>query len=166
MSASAFGIFLGDNITLFRRIGGTIVIILGLHIAGAFKINLLNRQLNAVGRINKITGWGTVFLTGCAFALGWTPCVGPVLASILAVAGSSADMSLGFWLLFFYSIGLAVPFILAAAFINRFFSFFNFIRKYYGKIELFSGILLVCAGIALINNWFFSATSFILQKIN
>jgi cytochrome c-type biogenesis protein len=165
MSAGALGTFLGENIEIFRRAGGVIVIIFGLHIAGVFKINILNRQLSAAGHVNKITGWGAAFLTGCAFALGWTPCVGPVLASILALAGSSADVAKGFWLLLFYSLGLAVPFLLTAVFIKRFFSFFNFIKKYYKQVEIFSGVLLICVGIALINNWFVAATSFLLQQL-
>ncbi|MDR3113255.1 MAG: cytochrome c biogenesis protein CcdA [Endomicrobium sp.] len=165
MSAGALGGFFEQNRNALRIAGGIIVIIFGLHIAGVFKIGFLNRQFSLNGTIERFFGKSgfAAFFTGCAFALGWTPCIGPVLASILMLASGEGNVFIGFWLLTFFSLGLTVPFILTAVFIDRFVSFFGIIKKYYRQIEIISGILLICVGILLINDGFFKITTTILQ---
>jgi cytochrome c-type biogenesis protein len=165
MSAGVLGGFFEQNRNALRIAGGVIVIIFGLHIAGVFKIGFLNRQFSLNGAIERFFGKGgfASFFTGCAFALGWTPCVGPVLASILMLASGEGSVFMGFWLLAFFSLGLAVPFILTAVFIDRFVSVFGIIKKYYRQIEIISGILLISVGILLINDGFFKITTMILQ---
>jgi cytochrome c-type biogenesis protein len=97
------------------------------------------------------------------FALGWTPCIGPVLASILIVASTQETVLSGLWLLVFYSLGLAIPFTLTALFINKFLGFFEIIKKYYRTIEIIAGILLIFTGILLVTNKFLKITSFFLS---
>jgi cytochrome c-type biogenesis protein len=170
MSAGAFGGFFAQHRNVLRIAGGGLVILFGLHIAGVFRIGFLNRQFSLNGKTgrffgskNGASGGFAVFFTGCAFALGWTPCVGPVLASILMLASGEGNIVSGFWLLTFFSLGLAIPFILTAVFINKFVSFFGFIKKYYRQIEIVSGCLVICVGILLISDSFFKITTLIMQ---
>ena len=163
MSASWLGGFLGEYKSILRYAGGLAVIILGLHICGVFKIKFLYRQLSAADKISAGAGWAGSFFVGCAFALGWTPCVGPILASVLLVASTQGSVASGFWLLVFYSLGLGVPFMLTALFINRFLKVSGFLKKHYKIIEILSGILLVVTGTLLINDSFTKVTVFLLQ---
>jgi cytochrome c-type biogenesis protein len=165
MSVSVLGGFFTENRDILRYIGGAVVILLGLHIAGVFKIGFLKRHFSLNAKMDCFFGKGglAVFFTGCAFALGWTPCVGPILASILMLASSEGNIFRGFWLLTVFSLGLAVPFMLAAVFINKFIVFFSIIKKYYRQIEIISGCLIICVGILLINDSFFKITNLILQ---
>ena len=172
MSAAVFGGFFEQNRNVLRIAGGIIVIIFGLHIAGVFNISFLNRRFSLTDFVGFTGLPGIVagrlsflapFFTGCAFAFGWTPCVGPVLASILTLALGEGNVWRGFLLLALFSSGLAAAFMLTAIFINKFISFFNAIKKYYRQIEILSGILLTCVGIILINDGFFKITTLILQ---
>jgi cytochrome c-type biogenesis protein len=162
LSAGWLGNFFSGHRDWLRYIGGTLVMIFGFHIAGIFRINLLYRQVSVSEKAKSKAGWAGVFFIGAAFALGWTPCVGPVLASILILASAQEGASGGFWLLLAYSAGLGVPFILTSLLINRFFKFFDFIKKYYKIIEIISGILLICVGILIIADGFTKITQFIL----
>ncbi len=166
MSVSWLGGLAGAYKNILRYIGGAVVILFGLHLAGVFKIKFLYRQASVSNDKISAASWGGVFLTGAAFALGWTPCVGPVLASILLVASTQGSVLSGFWLLLFYSLGLGIPFMLTALFINWFLNLFNSIKKYYGIIEKISGILLIFVGILLITDGFSKITVFILQRIS
>ncbi len=154
ISATYIGSFFLDNINILRWIGGIIVIIFGLHLTGIFKISFFYKQTSFFKPFEKSNNYLTVFFIGCAFALGWTPCVGPVLSSILVLASTQETLNKGAFLLIFYSLGLGIPFILTALFINRFLIVFNFIKKYYRIIEIVSGILLIIIGIILITNNF------------
>src|SRR5215207_8759736 len=99
------------------------------------------------------TGLGTL-LVGVAFGAGWTPCIGPILGSILTYAASSADMSRGLWLLLAYSLGLAVPFLLAAVAVERFLGFFTRMKRQMNWITRTSGVLMIVVGILMITNYF------------
>jgi cytochrome c-type biogenesis protein len=164
MSASYFGNLVSKYNTILRYIGGSIIIVLGLHMCAILKIKFLYRHFSYIGRSSSpaLTNI-SIFFTGMAFALGWTPCIGPVLASILIVASTQKTVLNGFWLLVFYSLGFAIPFMLTALFINKFLGFFEIIKKYYRAIETTAGILLIFTGILLITNRFLKITSFFLS---
>lgn len=163
MSASWLGGLLGANKDILRYIGGAVVILFGFHLTGVLKISFLNRQAQASSSENPAT-WAGIFFVGAAFALGWTPCIGPILASILILASTDGSVSNGFLLLVAYSLGLALPFLFTALFINWFLKFFSSIKKYYAIIEKSAGILLIIIGILLITNGFSNLTIFILQR--
>ena len=154
MSASWLGGLLGSHKDVLGYIGGAVVIIFGLHLLGVFRIGFLERQASANGKVSSAAGWFGIFLVGAAFALGWTPCVGPILSSILLLASTQGSVAAGFWLLVCYSLGLAVPFLLASVFINRFLKAFNSIKKHYGLIEKIAGVLLIAVGILILTGGF------------
>jgi len=119
--------------------------------------------VSALHIVNKKISYLTSFFVGCAFAFAWTPCVGPILSSILILASTQGQTKDGALLLSFYSLGLAIPFILTALFINKFLAFFNAIKKYYYYIEIFCGILLILIGIMIISDYFNRITGFLVQ---
>ncbi|MDR3256961.1 MAG: cytochrome c biogenesis protein CcdA [Endomicrobium sp.] len=164
MSASQLGSLFGKYKTILRYIGGCIVVLFGLNICTILKIKFLNKQFSYAGKSSTgaLTNTG-IFFMGIAFALGWTPCVGPILTSILIVASTQGTVLSGFWLLVFFSLGFGIPFILTALFVNRFLSAFKIIKKYYRTIEIISGLLLIFTGILLITNVFLKITSFMLS---
>ncbi|MDR1195845.1 MAG: cytochrome c biogenesis protein CcdA [Endomicrobium sp.] len=166
LSASWLGGLLSEHRDWLRYAGGAVVIVFGLHMSGLFRIRFLYRQASASGKIKSSATWIGTFFVGAAFALGWTPCVGPILSSILILASTQGSAVNGFWLLTVYSLGLGVPFVLTSVFINRFLRFFNFIKNYYKIIEIVSGILLIAVGILIITNGMTKITEFILKIIS
>jgi cytochrome c-type biogenesis protein len=124
---------------------GILVIVFGLHLTGILKI----KALYADKRIHSTQGGKSpigAFLVGFAFAFGWTPCIGPVLAGILALAGNSDSVTKGILLLWIYSLGLAVPFLLTSLLLDRFLAFYSRFRRHLGVVEVFSGVLLIAIG--------------------
>ncbi len=113
-SATFIGTFLQENIRWFEIIGGIVIIILGLHFAGVFKLKFLERE-RKIHIKNKRLGLLGTFAVGMAFGAGWTPCVGPILGSILTLAATTQNIGKGILLLVFYSLGLGIPFFLAGA---------------------------------------------------
>ena len=166
MSMSQFGSLLGKYNAILRYIGGCIIMLFGLHMCTILKIKFLYRHFSYTSKNSSsvLTNIG-IFFTGVAFALSWTPCVGPVLASILIVASTQETILNGFWLLVFYSLGFGIPFMLTALFVNMFLSAFNVVKKHYKTIEIVSGILLIFTGILLITNGFSKITTFVLSII-
>jgi cytochrome c-type biogenesis protein len=152
-SATYAGRFLLQNKILFNRIAGVLIIILGLHVAGLFQIRFLNyeKRLN-LGQ--KPVGVISSFLVGLAFAAGWTPCIGPILAAILIVASNQQTSIQGVLLLGCYSLGLGIPFFLTAVALNSFFNVFSWIKRHYRQIEYASGGLLVILGLMVFTNQF------------
>ncbi|MCP2620298.1 cytochrome c biogenesis protein CcdA [Candidatus Aminicenantes bacterium AC-334-K16] len=134
-SATFLGRFMAENIRWMERIGGVIVIILGLHFAGVFKIAFLERERKFHLQEKPLGMLGTV-VVGMAFGAGWTPCVGPILGAILAMAATTQSLVKGIVLLAIYSIGLGLPFLLAGILINKFFEYFQSIRRYFRIITL------------------------------
>ncbi|MDD5021539.1 MAG: cytochrome c biogenesis protein CcdA [Endomicrobiaceae bacterium] len=163
LTATFIGSFLLTNLNVLKYIGGSIIIIFGLHLCGIFKIPFLYKQASVLHIVNKKISYLTSFFVGCAFAFAWTPCVGPILSSILILASTQGQIKDGALLLSFYSLGLAIPFILTALFINKFLVFFNKIKKYYHYIEIFCGILLILIGIMIMSDSFNKITGFLLQ---
>ena len=131
----------------------SVVIIFGLHLAGIFRIKWLDKdtRVQTSGRPASPIG---AFLVGVAFAFGWTPCIGPILGGILAIAGSKNSVGEGVGLLAVYSAGLGIPFLVTSLAIDRFFVASKRIRKYYKPIEIVSGVLLVVLGVLIFTNRF------------
>lgn len=142
--ASTVGALLRSHMDLLATIAGVAIIFMGLHFLGVFRIGLLYREarFQSAG-----TGLAGSFAMGLAFAFGWTPCIGPVLGAILAMAGAQASVADGAILLGVYSAGLGVPFILAAMFVGPFMGFLGRFRRHLGTVEKAMGGLLVLTGI-------------------
>ncbi len=138
-TASFAGQLLRDYLTLATQLAGIAVIIMGLHFLGLFKIGFLQREARYQGDTGPGTYYGAYGL-GLAFAFGWTPCIGPILATILAVAGSSDTVGQGMFLLFVYSLGLGIPFLIAAYSMNAFLRFF---RRFRSSLPIVEGLLAV-----------------------
>jgi cytochrome c-type biogenesis protein len=147
-SASAIGKFVFDKLPLLSKIAGALIIVFGLHMMGVFRLGFLDNEKRAQTQ-RKPAGPLGAFLVGLAFAFGWTPCIGPILAGILVVAGSRDTVGEGVLLLAVYSAGLGVPFLLTSVAIDRFFSVAAAIRRHYHAIELASGGLLVGIGVLI-----------------
>ena len=152
-AASAIGQFLASQQALFNRIAGAIIIVFGLHTMGVLRIEWLYQE-KRLQTSRKPAGFIGAGLVGIAFAFGWTPCIGPILAGILAVAGAQETVSQGVRLLAVYSLGLGVPFLVTALMIDRFFAAKTRISRYYHTIELVSGALLVIVGLLIFTNRF------------
>jgi cytochrome c-type biogenesis protein len=131
------------------RIGGVLVIVLGLYLLGVFNIGALSRE-RRVHIANKPLGYLGTLVVGMAFAAGWTPCIGPILGAVLTYTASSADLNRGLLLLLAYSLGLAVPFVLAALMIERFMALFQRYRGALLWMSRISGILLIVVGVLMI----------------
>ncbi|MGA2990510.1 MAG: cytochrome c biogenesis protein CcdA [Candidatus Korobacteraceae bacterium] len=125
-------------------IAGAVIIVFGLHLTGLLKI----KALYADKRLHQVGGAGPLgaFLVGFAFAFGWTPCIGPILAGILVLAGSQNTVVKGILLLAVYSLGLAVPFLLTSLGVNRFLAFYARFRRHLHTVEVVSGVLLIVFG--------------------
>lgn len=145
-SASLIGSFVTDHLTVLGYIAGAIILVLGLHFLGVLRIGLLFREARFQVR-NKPIGYLGAYVVGLAFAFGWTPCVGPVLATILLIASTSGDAWDGAILLFAYALGIGIPFVLAAFFAGPFMRFMGRFRKHMGVVEKVMGGMLVITGI-------------------
>jgi cytochrome c-type biogenesis protein len=156
-AASAIGQYLmapgTGRLRLLTKVAGAVVIVFGLHTMGVLRIGWLYSE-KRVQMDRKPRGLVGAFVVGLAFAFGWTPCIGPILAGILAVAGSKDTVSQGVQLLAVYSLGLGVPFLVTALAINHFFAAFAKIRRHYHKIEIVSGLLLVAIGVLIFTDQF------------
>jgi len=151
-SATYIGSFLSENATIIRKVGGVLLVILGIHVTGLFPLRFLLGEKRVTIK-HKPAGYVGSFLVGIAFAAGWTPCIGPILAAILAVAATADSVNQGILLLLLYSMGLGVPFFLAALAMNRFMAVFNRFKKYIHVFEIITGILLMVIGVLIYSNW-------------
>ena len=152
-AASAIGQFLASQQALFNRLAGAVIIVFGLHTMGILRIEWLYQE-KRLQTSRKPAGFLGACLVGVAFAFGWTPCIGPILAGILAVASSQETVGQGVKLLAVYSLGLGVPFLVTALMIDRFFAAKTRISRYYHSIEVVSGALLVVIGLLIFTNRF------------
>ncbi len=161
-SASAVGRFLVHNRSLLAPLAGALIVLFGLHLVGwlskiSIRVGLLigalgpflTRWLNRDVHFRNLggqPGLASGFLMGFAFAFGWTPCIGPILAGVLAIAATSETIGRGVFLLAVYSAGLAIPFLLTALGISRFLRFYQRFRQYLHAVEVSSGVLLLLVG--------------------
>jgi cytochrome c-type biogenesis protein len=152
-SASAIGEFLMSRLPLLGKIAGILIIIFGLHTMGVFRLRFLDTE-KRVQTQGKPAGLLGAMLVGVAFAFGWTPCIGPILGTILLMAGRKDTIGEGVALLTVYSAGLGIPFLLTSLAVNRFFSASARLRKHYHAIEVTSGVLLIAIGVLIFTNQF------------
>lgn len=145
-SASLIGQFVSQYLQYLSYIAGALIIVMGLHFLGIFKIGFLYQEAR-VQVERKPAGHVGAYLMGLAFAFGWTPCVGPILATILFVAGSEETTGQGAILLSAYALGLGIPFLLAALFAGPFLNFMKRFRKHMGTVEKGMGVVLVLTGV-------------------
>ena len=147
-SATALGRFLYEHAPIVEKIAGTLLVVFGLHMMGVFRIRLLESD-KRIHTQKKPAGPLGAFLVGTAFAFAWTPCIGPILGGILAMASSRNSVGEGMQMLAAYSLGLGVPFLLTSVAINQFFAAAARIRRHYRLIELISGGLLIVVGLLI-----------------
>lgn len=151
-SASMMGQFMAKHQAVIRKVGGVIVVALGVHFTGLINFGFL-QQYKKIEFATKPVGYLGSILVGMVFAAGWTPCIGPILASILLYASTAETMGKGIALLSAYSLGLGIPFILSAIAINKFFGFFQGIKKHMRAISIISGSFLIIIGILIYTNY-------------
>ena len=137
---------------VIRTLGGVFIVLVGVYLMGFFKVSLLDRYLQ-FNLKDKPAGYLGSVLVGVVFAVAWTPCVGPILGAVLALAGTSGEAGRGFVLLTSYAAGLALPFFLSAVAVNSFFQLSQRFRRYIHAIHFVAGVLLVIVGILLITDY-------------
>ena len=150
-SATVISGLMFEYLDYLRVAGGIIIIIFGVHFMQLIQIPLLNQELRVQVQNYKPGVVGS-YIIGLSFAFGWTPCIGPILGSVLSVAASSDTISQGVFLLFLYSMGLGIPFLLAAYAIGSFLNFFSKIKKHMRTVEIVTGLLLILFGILILTN--------------
>lgn len=143
-----FGVEVG-----IAQIAGVVIVLFGLHMTGLVSIKLFNRDARLHHAMGERSFLST-FLVGAGFALGWSPCIGPILSTVLTLAGSTDTVVQGTALLAVYSAGLAIPFLLAGWSIEHFFRAFARIRSHFRKIEVASGLVLMAVGMLLVTDQF------------
>ncbi|HEU4367059.1 MAG TPA: cytochrome c biogenesis protein CcdA [Methylomirabilota bacterium] len=152
-SFSAAGQLLFQYRDAIRVVGGVLIVVFGLYIAGLLKIAMFGRTQQWQIR-EKPAGYVGSFLVGVTFAIGWTPCVGPILGAILSLAGTAETVERGVGLLVAYSAGLGVPFLLSALALGSFLRFFKRYRPFIPVVERGAGVLLVVVGVLVVTNYY------------
>lgn len=151
-SATYIGSFLQQHMEAVRKIGGLLIVAFGVHVTGLIPLKWLLGE-KRVSLKSKPAGYLGSFFVGLAFAAGWTPCIGPILASILMIAATEEKVAHGIVLLLLYSIGLGIPFLLSSLALHRFISIFNRFKKHIRLFEIITGLFLVLVGVLIFSNW-------------
>src|SRR5574340_1300804 len=151
-SAQLFGYLFMEYHDIIRKIGGLVIVILGIHIIGIINFKILQRDKRLHFFREKPTGLLGSFLVGVGFAAGWTPCIGPILSAIFAVAATSGRSGSGIVLFIAYSTGLAIPFMLTSIGINTFLRHFNRFKKHMRVVSVVTGVFLVITGLLIFSN--------------
>jgi cytochrome c-type biogenesis protein len=153
-TASVLGAFLSSHAALLRQVGGLVLVALGLHVAGALRLPGLDREWRfSLGSGRR--GYPFSFLVGLIFGLGWTPCVGPILAGILVLAAQAGTLNAGVLLLAIYSLGLGVPFLALGLAFDRLAPALKRLTPHLRAIEMGTGALLMVMGVVIFFNWLF-----------
>lgn len=152
-SATLLGRFLAAYRDIIRMGGGVLIIIFGLFISGIIPLNFLQRE-RKLHLQNKPLGYLGTFLVGLTFAAGWTPCVGPILSSILLYASTAENIRAGLLLLLTYSLGMGLPFLFCSLALNSFLNAFQKARRFIGVFAKIGGVLLIVIGLLLLTNSF------------
>jgi cytochrome c-type biogenesis protein len=160
-SASALGALIRAYADLFAKAAGIVIIVMGLHFLGVLRLGFLMREKRMT--VPKPVGLWGAYVMGLAFAFGWTPCIGPILAAILAVAASEQTLSKGAGLLAVYSLGLGIPFLLAAFAVEPFAAFLARFRRHLAFVEKIMGALLVLTGIGFLTGFIADAAFWLLE---
>lgn len=163
-SASALGGLLKANRHVIAQIGGVIIIILGLQMTGVFRLKFLamDARLHLQQANRSLLGSGIV---GLAFAAGWSPCIGPILAAILALASQAGGVAQGAWLLFVYSMGLALPFLALAVAFGAVLPALNRMKRFLPAVEIASGVFMIAVGVILVTDSFLRISGWFYQYV-
>lgn len=164
-TATAFGGLVREYFGILRWIAAAIIIVMGLHFLGVLKIGILYRQFRADSGQSSSVGYLGAYVIGLAFAFGWTPCVGPVLAAILFTAAGQDTAGQGAVLLFSYGLGMTLPFIAAALFIGPFMGWMARFRHHLGLIEKMMGALLILFGVLIATNSINIVSQWMLENV-
>ncbi|MCK5237862.1 MAG: cytochrome c biogenesis protein CcdA [Deltaproteobacteria bacterium] len=159
-SAQLFGNVFLEHHDIIRKIGGVAIVLLGIHITGIINIAALQKEKRLHFFRDKPAGFIGSFLVGVGFAAGWTPCIGPILSAIFAVAATSDDKWAGVTLFVAYSLGLAIPFMLTSLGINTFVKHFKRLKKHMRLVSIVTGALLITTGVLIFFNSFAMITRF------
>ncbi|HLW38071.1 MAG TPA: cytochrome c biogenesis protein CcdA [Candidatus Eremiobacteraceae bacterium] len=162
-TASALGALFAEYRIIITRVFGIVVILLGLNMLGLFRLPFLAMDKRL--RIRRAgTGHLTSFFVGIGFAAGWSPCIGPILAAVLGYASESKTVAQGVWLLFVYSMGLALPFLATAFALQRVLPFLNRIKRFLPAIEVVAGLIVITMGVVLVTNSFLRFTGWLYKE--
>lgn len=161
-TASSLGQVMASYKGELAMVAGAVIIIFGLHYMGVFRIGFLNFE-KRMHLENKPAGWIGAFIIGMAFGFGWTPCVGPILSTILLIAGSGETVWYGISLLGVFAAGLGIPFLLAALMSGRFMRFLARFRKHLHKVEMAVGGFLVMTGVLILTGTLTDITGWLLE---
>ena len=164
-TASALGAFLRNHQFMLRQVGGVLLVIIGLHLTGIFKLPFLYRTKRFQYRPNR-PGYAASFLIGLIFAIGWTPCVGLILGPILVLASNADTLREGVMLLLVYSLGLGIPFLLLGLGLDRLSKLLKWLRPHTWKIEIGTGIIMIVLGIMIYFNLLLTLNRFFNWGIN
>ncbi|MCG8493009.1 MAG: cytochrome c biogenesis protein CcdA [Sneathiellales bacterium] len=151
--ASYINQLLLQHLDILSKIAGAVIMIFGVHMSGLVKIPFLYREAR-FNTIDKPQNWLGAYVIGLAFGFGWTPCIGPILGTILAIAGSESSLSYGVSLLGVYALGLGIPFLLAALAINPFLKFMRGFRRYFKAMEIGTGVIIFLTGLLIFTGQF------------
>ena len=164
VASNSFQTHLREGLEWVEKIGGLLIFLFGVHMTGLFHFGVLLGE-KRVQLHRKPSGYFGTFIVGVAFAAGWTPCIGPILASILMIAATSGQIGEGIGLLSVYSLGLGVPFLLSGLLFHQFLMAFNRFRKYIRLVEIGTGVMLMAVGIMLMFNLMGKLTMFLYQYL-
>lgn len=151
-SATYIGSFLNQHASILRKAGGILLVMFGIHVTGLLPLRILMGE-KRVTLHRKPAGYAGTFLVGLAFAAGWTPCIGPILAAILMVAATEENVYHGIVLLLIYSLGLGIPFFLSSLAMHQFIVAFQRFKKYIRLFEVCTGVFLMLIGVTIYFNW-------------
>lgn len=151
--ATAFGQLMLAYREWIARVGGVLMILMGLWMLGVVRFDALQQE-RRMHLSDKPLGYVGTIVVGIAFGAGWSPCLGPTLGAILMLAANQSELSTGMMLLSAYSLGLAVPFLLSAVLLERFLSFFQRFKRNLGKVNRVAGVLLIIVGVLMLTGWF------------
>jgi cytochrome c-type biogenesis protein len=154
LTATGLGSFLDDNQELLRKISGVLIILMGLLFVGSLFITRLNREWHVNALLDR-AGKGGPIVAGAAFAIAWTPCIGPTLGAILTAASLSESAGRGAFLLAIYSAGLAIPFLLTAVAFSQMTSAFAVVKRHYQAIVAVGGLILIAMGVLILTGEIF-----------
>ena len=161
-TASIFGQFFLQNQDILAKVAGAVVIVFGLHFLGVFRISMLDREARMDAGDRGGSAFGA-YVLGLAFAFGWTPCIGPQLGAILGIAAVESSVARGTVLLGVYALGLGLPFLLAALFIERAMGLMTRLKRHMRMIERIMGLLLIAVGLMLLTGAFTTLSFWILE---
>jgi cytochrome c-type biogenesis protein len=136
---------------IFEEIAGVLIIVFGIHLTGIYKINFLYQD-KRFHSVNKPRGLFGALLLGLAFAFGWSPCIGPILATVITMASEKQTVGQGIFLLAVYSMGLGLPFLLTSLGLNKFLSFYSKFKRHFHTMEVISGVLVIIVGVLILTN--------------